>query len=45
MYEKYRKSWWHIGRITNLDELYKKVIEINGKKYQAMAVRVPLEPF
>ncbi len=42
--ESYRNSWWYIGRISGTDELYKKVVEINGDPYQIEAVRVSLEP-
>jgi hypothetical protein len=41
----YREAWWYIGRITELDGLYKDVVEINGDPYQFGAIRLPTEPF
>lgn len=43
--DSYRSSWWYIGRITELDELFKGVVSINGKAYKLEAVRLPAEPF
>lgn len=43
--DSYRSSWWYIGRITELDELFKGVVNINGKAYKLEAVRLPAEPF
>lgn len=43
--ESYRSSWWNIGRITELDELYKGVVKIDGDAYKLEAIRLPVEPF
>jgi hypothetical protein len=43
--DSYRKAWWYIGRITELDELFKGVVKINGDPYKVEAIRLPAEPF
>lgn len=43
--DNYRDAWWYIGRITELDELFKDVVQIDGKPYQLGAIRLPNEPF
>lgn len=39
----YRTSWWYTGRITDLDELYKDVVGINGDAFQLAGVRLAVE--
>ena len=39
--DDYRKSGWYIGRITSTDELYKKMVEIKGRKYYIKWIRIP----
>ncbi len=43
--DSYREAWWYVGRITELDELYKGVVKIKGQAFRLEAVRLPAEPF
>lgn len=37
----YRQAAWYLGRITNTDEMFKGLVEINGEKMFAKWIRVP----
>lgn len=40
--DSYRESWWYVGRITDLDELFKDIVIIDGQTFQLAAVRLPV---
>lgn len=42
--ENYRQSRWSLERITSVDELFKKRIEVGGNKYHPELVRIPEVP-
>jgi len=41
----YREATWYVGRLTDLDELFKDIVYINGDPYQLASVRLPVEPW
>ena len=42
--DRYRKQAWYLGRISSVDELFKDVVEVNGKKMQIQWIRIPEIP-
>ncbi|MDY7029550.1 MAG: hypothetical protein SVR04_14770 [Spirochaetota bacterium] len=42
--DNYRKHRWQFGRITSTDELFKGMVEIDGRSYYVKWIRVPDEP-
>ena len=39
--DNYRKYTWHMGRVSSFDELFKGLVELNGKKKLLKWLRVP----
>jgi hypothetical protein len=42
--ESYRKSYWLVGTVTNDDELFKDMVEVNGYAYGIALLRIPTSP-
>jgi len=42
--ESYRKQYWRLGRVSSTDELFKGVVEVQGKKSHVKWLRIPNQP-
>jgi hypothetical protein len=42
--DEYRKGYFRWGTITNVDELFKGIVEVNGEAMQLNWCRMPDEP-
>lgn len=42
--ESYRKQYWALGRVSSTDELFKGVVEVQGKKSHVKWLRIPDQP-
>ena len=42
--ENYRKKYWGLGRVSSTDEIFKGVVEVQGRKSHIKWLRIPDQP-